>query len=112
MMTVLEAQVDLDRADDLVREYREGTSQIPPEILQTSLVRDARDATRYRIVTVWKSEAALQAMRASGITPKGRTDLSGCRRQSRTFCLRDYRAAGPVWVRHCSTRRIELAQCR
>lgn len=70
-MTVLDAQVETGRAGDLEREYREGTVQIPPEILQTFLVRDTRDATRFRIVTIWESQAALDAMRASGVTPKG-----------------------------------------
>jgi hypothetical protein len=71
VMTVLEAQVEVSRAGDLEREYREGTMQIPPEILQTFLVRDTRDATRYRIVTIWETRAGLDAMRASGVTPKG-----------------------------------------
>lgn len=71
MMTVLEALVDPSRADDLMSEYRAGTSQLPPEIRTTFLVRDTRDARRYRIVTVWTSQAALEAMRASGVTPKG-----------------------------------------
>ncbi|HUF70119.1 MAG TPA: antibiotic biosynthesis monooxygenase [Longimicrobiales bacterium] len=69
VMTVLEAQVAADRADDLEAEFRE--VQVPPEILHTYLVRDARESTRYRIVTVWESQEALQAMRASGEKPKG-----------------------------------------
>jgi quinol monooxygenase YgiN len=71
VMTILEAQVAPDRIDDLEREYRDGTSQLPAEILETFLVRDAREPARYRIVTIWESQAALDAMRASGVTPRG-----------------------------------------
>jgi heme-degrading monooxygenase HmoA len=71
VITVLDARIVADRAADLERAYREGTSRLPPDILETFLVRDADDPTRYRIVTVWASQAALQAMRASGVTPKG-----------------------------------------
>ena len=71
VITVLEAAIDLDRADDLEDEYRAATAELPPEIRETFLVRDARDPTSYRIITVWESFAALQAMRASGVAPKG-----------------------------------------
>lgn len=71
VITVLEAEIAPDRVADLEREYREGTTQLPPEIKETFLVRDTGDPSRYRIVTVWESQAALQAMRASVDTPKG-----------------------------------------
>jgi quinol monooxygenase YgiN len=71
VITVLEAEIELRRVPDLDRAYREGTTQLPAEIRETFLVRDARDSSRYRIITVWESQAALQAMRASGVTPKG-----------------------------------------
>lgn len=71
VMTVLEAQVAHDRVSDLERAYRGGTSQIPPDIVETFLVRDRGDATVFRIMTVWVSREALEKMRASGAKPKG-----------------------------------------
>ena len=71
VITILEAQVSPNRVEDIEREYREGMSEVPPEIRETFLVRDTRDSTQYRIITVWESMAALQAMRASAVTPRG-----------------------------------------
>lgn len=71
VITVLEAQVAHDRVSDLERAYREATSQIPPDIVETFLVRDAADATVFRIMTVWVSREALEKMRVSGAKPKG-----------------------------------------
>jgi len=71
VMTVLEAQVARDRIEDLERAYREGTAALPPEIVETFLVRDARDGALFRIVTVWVSREALEKMRAAPEKPKG-----------------------------------------
>ena len=71
VMTVLEARVDPARAPDLERAFREAAAELPSGIVRTSLVRDARDPSLFRIVTFWASREALQAMRASGETPKG-----------------------------------------
>jgi hypothetical protein len=71
VMTVLEARVESARTTDLERAYREGTSDVPPEILETFLVRDTADAAVHRIVTVWTSREALEQMRASGVKPRG-----------------------------------------
>lgn len=71
VITILEAEIAPDRVPDLERAYDEGTRELPTGIRETFLVRDATDPGRHRIVTVWESQAALQAMRASGVTPKG-----------------------------------------
>ncbi|HSJ31816.1 MAG TPA: antibiotic biosynthesis monooxygenase [Longimicrobiales bacterium] len=71
VMTVLEAQVLPDRVMELEEAYREGTSEIPPEIVETFLVREMGEPARFRIVTVWTSRDALDAMRQSGVTPRG-----------------------------------------
>ena len=71
VMTVLEAHVAQDRTGDLERAYREGTSELPTDIVETFLARDTRDTTLFRIMTVWVSREALEKMRASGVTPKG-----------------------------------------
>jgi hypothetical protein len=71
VMTVLEAHVAADRVADLERAYREGASTLTPDLVETYLVRDTKDTTLFRIMTVWVSREALDTMRASGEKPKG-----------------------------------------
>jgi len=72
VITVLEAEVATDKVDALEQAYRDGTLEIPPDIVETFLVREtAQRQPCFRIVTVWSSREALDKMRASGVTPKG-----------------------------------------
>ena len=71
VMTILEAQVAEDKAGTLERAYRDGTVEVPADIVETFLVRDSSQPALFRIVTVWSSREALDTMRASGGTPKG-----------------------------------------
>lgn len=71
VMTVLEARVAADRLADVERVFREGTSLVPPELVETYLVRDTKDPALFRLTTVWRSMADLQKMRQSGEKPKG-----------------------------------------
>jgi Antibiotic biosynthesis monooxygenase len=71
VMTVLEARVAADRLGDVERVFREGTSFVPPELVETYLVRDTKDPSLLRLTTVWRSMADLQKMRQSGEKPKG-----------------------------------------
>jgi len=56
---------------ELEQAYRQAVEAVPPGIIETLLVRDAQNPSLFRIVTVWLSRAALDAMRASGVKPKG-----------------------------------------
>jgi hypothetical protein len=71
VITILEADVEHDRVGDLERAYRAETAALPPEIVETFLARDSHDDTKFRIMTVWQSRAALETMRASMEKPKG-----------------------------------------
>ena len=71
MITVLEAHVPADRRDDVERVFREGMQHLPDSIVESYLTRDTKDASRFRLSTVWRSLEALEAMRASGVKPKG-----------------------------------------
>jgi heme-degrading monooxygenase HmoA len=71
VMTVLEARVAADRLGEVERVFREGTSFLPPEIVETYLVRETKDPSLFRLTTVWRSMADLQKMRQSGEKPKG-----------------------------------------
>jgi hypothetical protein len=69
VLTVLEATVALERADDLRAAYRDA-GELPPGLVRSDLLRGASDPTRWRIQTLWVSRAALDAMRQVG-TPAG-----------------------------------------
>jgi quinol monooxygenase YgiN len=72
VITVLEARVADDRVQDLEHAYKDGTTELPPDlIVETFLVRDSSDAGLWRIITVWASREALEQMRSSGVKPKG-----------------------------------------
>jgi heme-degrading monooxygenase HmoA len=67
-VTIVEGAVDAAREDDLRSAWQETTSQaLPDGFIESSLLR-ADDGT-WRIVTVWESEEAVIAMRASGERP-------------------------------------------
>lgn len=71
VMSVLEARVPMDRLPDVERVFREGMAPLPPEIVESYLVRDIKDPALFRLNTVWRSMEALQATRQSGVKPKG-----------------------------------------
>ena len=71
VMTVLEARVPADHVSNVEHVFREGMMSLPPEIVESYLVRDANDPSLFRLNTVWRSMEALQAMRQSGTKPKG-----------------------------------------
>jgi heme-degrading monooxygenase HmoA len=71
VMTVLEAHVPHERLGEVERVFTEMTTEIPPEIVETYLVRDVKDEALFRLVTIWRSKADLDAMRASGVKPRG-----------------------------------------
>ena len=71
VMTILEAQVAQDKWKMLEDEYKQALQQLDPGITQTYLLHEFKDQTLWRIATIWESRAALDAMRASGITPRG-----------------------------------------
>lgn len=71
VVTILEAQLPVDRQDDLERTYRAAIAeQPPPGLVRSALLRDARDPSLWRIETLWESREALSAMRGTG-TPRG-----------------------------------------
>ena len=71
VLTVLEARVESEKWPTLRREYGKGTSRLIPQITQTYLVQNEKDLSLWRIMTIWKSQAALEEIRSSGQTPAG-----------------------------------------
>ena len=72
ILTILEANLEPGRESDLEAAYAAAVSSEdrPPGLVRSELVRDAQDATRWRIQTWWQSREALAAMRIAG-TPAG-----------------------------------------
>jgi len=48
-----------------------GIAELEPGVQETFMFNDVRDVDLWRIVTVWTSREALNAVRASGQTPRG-----------------------------------------
>ena len=71
LMTILEAHVPGDRWAELQQTYGDATAHLDEGITQTFLIQAVSDATLWRIVTVWRDRAALEAMRKSGQIPRG-----------------------------------------
>jgi hypothetical protein len=71
VLTVLEAHIPPGQEVALQAAYdTAATGTLPPGLVRSELVRDALDATRWRIQTWWTSREALDAMRSAG-TPAG-----------------------------------------
>jgi quinol monooxygenase YgiN len=72
VMTILEAQVAPERWDALRTSY-EARARLPDSgaIVESFLVQGTDDGRTWRIVTVWRDQEALDAMRGSGETPAG-----------------------------------------
>lgn len=71
VITILEARVAPEKTVLLEEEYKQGIEQLDAGIMQTFLLRDFKDVSLWRIVTVWQSRAALDEMRQSDETPRG-----------------------------------------
>ncbi len=71
IMTILESHVAPDKQAALQAAFKSATAQLDTGIEQTFLSRSNADPTLWRIMTVWRDREALDAMRASGETPRG-----------------------------------------
>ena len=71
-MTVLEGRVEPEKSAELKRQYDSGTP-LPPQMLRTFLVQSSSDPLLWRVISIWRSQAALEEYRRSVATPKGIT---------------------------------------
>jgi heme-degrading monooxygenase HmoA len=71
VITVLEAHVPAELRNEVGKVFREGMAALPDDIVESFLAQDVKDASHFRLTTVWRSHEALEAMRASGVKPKG-----------------------------------------
>lgn len=69
-MTVLEGNVTPENAKVLQAKFSSMMTKLPPTIVKTYLVQQSSDPAVWRIVTIWRSQQDLDAMRSQG-TPAG-----------------------------------------
>ena len=71
MITMLQATVLPEQVGNLQAEFQTAIQEWEPGIVETFLAQDVRDPAIWRVITVWQSREALDAMRATGRTPRG-----------------------------------------
>lgn len=70
IVTVLEGHVPAGREAALQDAYQSASAELPPGLVHSELLRDARDPARWFIQSWWESREVLDAMRSAG-TPAG-----------------------------------------
>jgi hypothetical protein len=71
VMTILEGRVSKENWGALEQAYQLAAQHRDPGLVQSFLIQSSKDADLWRILTLWSSQAALDAMRSSGETPRG-----------------------------------------
>jgi quinol monooxygenase YgiN len=69
LMVVWEGRVPPDRQAELLAAYHDGASDTPPEMTRHLIARDIDDPQVIRLVSFWRSPAALQEYRRRVETP-------------------------------------------
>ncbi|MBI3114973.1 MAG: antibiotic biosynthesis monooxygenase [Candidatus Kerfeldbacteria bacterium] len=71
IITRLKARLTPEQATRLKASYALTKGPFPPGFIESFLVEGQDDPSDWRILTVWESQEAVDAMRASGQTPRG-----------------------------------------
>ena len=71
VMTILEARVSQENWQALEQAYQQGAQHREAGLEQSFLIHSKKEADLWRIVTIWRSQEALDEMRRSGETPRG-----------------------------------------
>lgn len=71
VMTILEARVSQENWAALEQAYQQGAQHRDPGLVQSFLIHSPKEDELWRILTVWQSREALEAMRKSNETPRG-----------------------------------------
>lgn len=71
IVTQLEAKVSPKNSDLLKSAFGKALQNLPSEIEKSYLVQDRNDNDVWRVITIWKSQDALQSYRQSVETPEG-----------------------------------------
>ncbi len=71
VMTILEGRVAKENWPALEEAYQKGADHEEPGLVRSYLIHSMKEADLWRILTVWSSREALEAMRQSAETPLG-----------------------------------------
>jgi heme-degrading monooxygenase HmoA len=71
VMTILEGRVSKENWTAFEQAYKEGSQFQEVGLVQSFLIHNLRETDVWRIVTLWASREALDAMRQSNETPRG-----------------------------------------
>jgi quinol monooxygenase YgiN len=71
VMTILEARVSPAKWAALEQAYQEGAQHRDAGLVQSFLIQSSKEDNLWRILTIWSSRQALDAMRSTGETPRG-----------------------------------------
>ncbi len=71
ILTILEATVAADQWSTLQQAYQTGIAHLPAQMVQTLLVQQVKDPTKWQILSVWHSREALEDYRQASGTPEG-----------------------------------------
>lgn len=69
VLTILDAEVDESKWASLKQTYEREVTSLPPSIHQSFLIQSKQNLREWRIVTHWRSQADLDAMRATTDVP-------------------------------------------
>ena len=71
VITILEAHIASHNEEKLITSFTLGIEHLDEGIVETFLVKDTTDPSLWRILTLWKDREALDAMRNTGLPPRG-----------------------------------------
>lgn len=71
ILTILEASVAAEQWHTLQQAYQAGLGHLPPQMVQTFLVQQAKDPTKWQMLSFWHSSEALDEYRQTAGTPEG-----------------------------------------
>jgi hypothetical protein len=71
VMTILEGRVEKDNWSALEQAYQEASRHQDAGLVQSFLIHSSKEVDLWRILTLWSSREALDAMRQSSETPRG-----------------------------------------
>ena len=71
ILTILEASVAVEQWPTLQQAYQKGIAHLPAQMVQTFLVQQTKDPTRWQILSLWHSREALDEYRQVTGTPEG-----------------------------------------
>lgn len=71
VMTILDGRVSKENWSALEQAFQEASQVQEPGLVKSFLIHSSRETDLWRILTLWTSREALDAMRQSNETPRG-----------------------------------------